>query len=70
MLLALKPRCPGGAEDHGLPDSILEGHPVVEIPCDWCLNVATAGSLVLYDRLVKQLDAEYHGSVAPEWWVD
>lgn len=59
-----------GAEDHGLPGAILEAYPVVEVPCEWCLNVAVAGSLVLYDRLVKQLDAEYHGPVAPEWWTD
>lgn len=58
-----------GAEDHGLPADVLEAYPVVEIPCEWCLNVATAGSLVLYDRLVKQLDAEHHGPVAPDWWT-
>lgn len=58
-----------GAEDHGLPQSVLEANPVVGIPSEWSLNVATAGSLVLYDRLVKQLDAEDHGPVAPGWWT-
>lgn len=57
-----------GAEDDGLPDAVPEEYPVVEVPSEWCLNVATAGSLVLYDRLVKQLDNEYHGPVAPNWW--
>lgn len=58
-----------GAEDHGLPEIILEAYPVVQVPSEWSLNVATTGSLVLYDRLVKQLDAEHHGPVAPEWWT-
>lgn len=58
-----------GAEDHGLPTAILEAHPVVEIPCDWCLNTATAGNIVLYDRLVKQLGDEHHSSAAPDWWT-
>lgn len=57
-----------GAEDHGLPETVIDSNPVVEVPSEWCLNVATAGSLVLYDRLVKQLDAQYHGPVVPDWW--
>lgn len=44
-----------GAEDHGLPVSITRGRPVVEIPTrvPRSMNVATAGSIVMYDRLVK-----------------
>lgn len=45
-----------GAEDHGLPPSVLERcHRVVTIdtPQPWSLNVAVAGSLVIHDRYVK-----------------
>lgn len=43
-----------GAEDHGLPEAVREKcHLLVECPGKLCLNVAVAGSLVLYDRLVK-----------------
>ena len=44
-----------GAEDHGLPESILRGNCKLEIPTHLptCMNVATAGSIVLYDRFVK-----------------
>jgi tRNA G18 (ribose-2'-O)-methylase SpoU len=43
-----------GAEDSGLPDDALEAadHLVV-IPGDYCLNVATAGSILMYDRIAK-----------------
>jgi tRNA G18 (ribose-2'-O)-methylase SpoU len=46
-----------GAEDHGLPEPVLERcHQVVQIPSPavWSLNVAVAGSLVLHDRFVKK----------------
>ncbi|MEU2106430.1 RNA methyltransferase [Nocardia sp. NPDC019255] len=46
-----------GAEDHGIPDAVLEKcHHVVQIPSavSWSLNVAVAGSLVLHDRFVKE----------------
>jgi len=44
-----------GAEDHGLPESVLCGQRVLEIPVAMptCMNVAVAGSIVLYDRFVK-----------------
>ncbi len=45
-----------GAEDHGLPPSILaQCHHVVQIPGarDWSMNVSVAGSIVMYDRFVK-----------------
>lgn len=43
-----------GAEDHGLPESVAWGHTVLEIPSKLCLNVAVAGSIVMYDRYVKR----------------
>jgi len=39
-----------GAEDTGLPNEITEEYQTVHIESDWCLNVAIAGSLALYDR--------------------
>ncbi|MDE1673777.1 RNA methyltransferase [Nocardia gipuzkoensis] len=48
-----------GAEDRGIPDDVLaKCHQVVQIaaPVSWSLNVAVAGSLVLYDRHVKESD--------------
>lgn len=44
-----------GAEDHGLPRSILEGRRCVQIPSpgERSMNVAVAGSLVMYDRHLK-----------------
>lgn len=44
-----------GAEDKGLPRSVMDRcRDVVVLPGDHCLNVATAGSIVMYDRLQKQ----------------
>lgn len=46
-----------GAEDHGLPSTILQRcHYIVQVPTvrDWSMNVAVAGSIVMYDRLVKE----------------
>jgi tRNA G18 (ribose-2'-O)-methylase SpoU len=43
-----------GAEDTGIPPRVLERVPhVVQLPGRVCLNVATAGSIVLFDRLAK-----------------
>jgi len=43
-----------GAEDAGLSPEILEKCDfVLNIPTQICLNVATAGSIVLYDRVQK-----------------
>ena len=46
-----------GAEDHGLPEAVLERcHALVQVEQTdpvGCLNVATAGSLVMYDRMVR-----------------
>jgi tRNA G18 (ribose-2'-O)-methylase SpoU len=44
-----------GAEDTGVPKRILERcNVVVDIPAIYCLNVAVAGSIVLYDRNAKR----------------
>lgn len=40
-----------GAEDNGLPPAVLDRcHSVIRLPGERSLNVAVAGSLVLYDR--------------------
>jgi len=43
-----------GAEDHGVPRDVMQGHRKVEIDTPMCLNVASAGSIVMYDRKVKE----------------
>lgn len=44
-----------GAEDTGLPDYLIQACTrVVQLPGEFCLNVAVAGSIVLYDRLAKE----------------
>lgn len=44
-----------GAEDTGLPNPVLDRcRDVVQIPGSYCLNVAVAGSIVLYDRIAKE----------------
>jgi tRNA G18 (ribose-2'-O)-methylase SpoU len=43
-----------GAEDRGLPEEAMRGcDRIVQIPGALCLNVATAGSIVMYDRIAK-----------------
>lgn len=44
-----------GSEDRGMSKPMLQRcDRLVEIPgCDLCLNVATAGSIVMYDRISK-----------------
>jgi len=43
-----------GAEDHGLPVDILKQcNSVIHIDTFTCLNVAVAGSIVMYDRELK-----------------
>ena len=43
-----------GAEDNGLPKDVLERcRETVQLIGDYCMNVATAGSIVMYDRAVK-----------------
>ncbi len=44
-----------GAEDNGLSaEALRRCHHVVQIPSQRCLNVASAGSIVLYDRIAKR----------------
>lgn len=46
-----------GAEDKGIPERVMSGHKVIQIPQvknRGSMNVAVAGSIVLYDRLIKQ----------------
>lgn len=44
-----------GAEDKGLSEDFLRNHcdRIVSIPTPFSVNVATAGSIVMYDRLAK-----------------
>lgn len=42
-----------GAEDHGIPNELMKGFPVVEIDTPMCLNVAVAGSIIMFDRSNK-----------------
>jgi tRNA G18 (ribose-2'-O)-methylase SpoU len=44
-----------GAEDHGIPQEILNKcHRIVKIGgSSFCFNVAVAGSIVMYDRVMK-----------------
>lgn len=44
-----------GAEDNGTPFGVLSRcKEIVQIPGDYCLNVAVAGSIVMYDRAAKR----------------
>ncbi len=44
-----------GAEDYGIPDVIIEKcNKVIQIEGNYCLNVSTAGSIVIYDRMVTK----------------
>jgi tRNA G18 (ribose-2'-O)-methylase SpoU len=46
-----------GRESTGIPDDVRKRcDDLVEIPADYCLNVSTSGSLVLYDRLIPSDD--------------
>lgn len=43
-----------GAEDHGLSREVIDGcHDLIQIPGEHSLNVAAAGTVVMYDRLAK-----------------
>jgi tRNA G18 (ribose-2'-O)-methylase SpoU len=43
-----------GAEDNGLPKNILNNcQSIIQLPEERSLNVAVAGSIVLYDRITK-----------------
>ena len=42
-----------GAEDNGIPEKLIAGHQQVFIDTPMCLNVAVAGSIVMFDRNIK-----------------
>ncbi len=43
-----------GAEDYGLTDRAVRAcHDIIVLPGKTCLNVSTAGSIVMYDRISK-----------------
>lgn len=42
-----------GAEDNGIPEDLMRGHQVVHISTPMCLNVAVAGSIIMFDRVNK-----------------
>ena len=43
-----------GAEDSGISKKVLNDcYTIVQLPGDHCMNVSTAGSIVMYDRFVK-----------------
>ena len=47
-----------GAEDHGLPNEIMDRcYATVQLLGDTCMNVSTAGSIVMYDRKIKRKEA-------------
>ena len=43
-----------GSEGGGLPAELLGNNIVVKIPSQTCLNVSSAGTVTLYDRLAKR----------------
>lgn len=44
-----------GAEDLGLSrEALRHCHTIIQLQGDYCLNVAVAGSIVMYDRLIKE----------------
>jgi tRNA G18 (ribose-2'-O)-methylase SpoU len=48
-----------GAEDHGLTNKMMDMcHEIIQLPGEFCLNVATAGSIVMYDRYIKRCKDE------------
>lgn len=42
-----------GQEDGSLPDELCTIFPTIQIPTQYCLNVCVAGSIVMYDRIMK-----------------
>ena len=44
-----------GAEDNGIPEEVLNAcHDVVQLGGDYCMNVATAAGIVIYDRVMMK----------------
>jgi tRNA G18 (ribose-2'-O)-methylase SpoU len=47
-----------GAEDNGLTREAVDAcHKIVQLPGNYCMNVAVAGSIVMFDRLSKTKQA-------------
>jgi tRNA(Leu) C34 or U34 (ribose-2'-O)-methylase TrmL len=44
-----------GAEDYGVPEDEMRGYRKVAIATPMCINVAVAGSILLYDRQSKSV---------------
>lgn len=42
-----------GSEDKGIPEELMRGYQKIYIETPMCLNVAVAGSIVMYDRSIK-----------------
>ena len=43
-----------GAEDNGLTkEAIDKCHKIVQLPGDYCMNVSVAGSIMMYDKILK-----------------
>lgn len=62
-----------GAEDHGIPPALLaQCHQVVQIPTvrDWSMNVAVAGSIIMYDRHAKQLRSTMPDAAVTPLWAE
>jgi tRNA(Leu) C34 or U34 (ribose-2'-O)-methylase TrmL len=47
-----------GQEDGDLPDELCILFSTIKIPTAYCLNVAIAGSIVMYDRIMKRCSQE------------
>lgn len=44
-----------GAEDHGLTnEAITKCHGLIQLPGEFCMNVSVAGSIAMYDRILKR----------------
>lgn len=43
-----------GSEDGGLTkEALTKCHQLVQLPGNYCMNVSVAGSLIMYDRIIK-----------------
>lgn len=60
-----------GPEDGSIPASYIRHcHRIVTIPTRHCLNLATAATAVLYDRLSKRLSAGLEETITPGEYED
>jgi tRNA(Leu) C34 or U34 (ribose-2'-O)-methylase TrmL len=50
-----------GNEGSGIPPKFMENKLVVQIPTAQCLNLASAGTVVMYDRVCKQVQRDITG---------